>query len=57
MDTLKLWKKLKNIPKAREPMKEAMRMIDSGELDREEVAWAVSSMAMMPIIILRTLEQ
>jgi hypothetical protein len=32
-------------------------MIDSGELDREEVEWAVSSMAMMPIIILRTMEQ
>ena len=57
MDVLKLWEKLKNIPKADEPMKEAMRMIDSGELDREEVAWAVASMAMMPIIILRTMEQ
>lgn len=57
MDVLKLWEKLKAIPKAPDPMMEAMRMIDSGELDKEEVAWAVSSMAMMPITILRTMEQ
>jgi hypothetical protein len=53
MDVLKLWEKLKKIPKAQDPNAEAMRMIDSGELDREEVAWVVASMAMMPIIILK----
>lgn len=56
MDVLKLWEKLKVIPKAPDPMAEASRMVRSGELTHEEVAWAVSSMAMMPIIILKTME-
>ena len=57
MNVPNLWEKLKKIPKAEDPTMEAMRMIDSGELEKEEIAWAVASMAMMPIIILRTMEQ
>lgn len=56
MDTLKLWEKFKNIPKAPDPLKKAREMVTSGELTEDEVAWAVMSIAMMPIIILKTLE-
>lgn len=53
MDVLKLWEKLKKIPKAQDPNAEAMKMVESGELSKDEVAWVVASMAMMPIIILK----
>lgn len=56
MDALKLWEKLKKIPKAQEPTKEAAKMIESGELTPEETATAVAIMAMMPILMLKTLE-
>jgi hypothetical protein len=56
LDALKLWEKLKKIPKAQEPTKEAARMIESGELTPEETATAVAIMAMMPILMLKTLE-
>lgn len=56
MDTLKLWEKLKRIPKAERPTDTAREMIASGELTPEEVAWAVATTAMMPVLILKTLE-
>lgn len=56
MDTLKLWEKLKRIPKAERQTETAREMIASGELTPEEVAWAVATTAMMPVLILKTLE-
>lgn len=56
MDTLRLWEKLKSIPKAENPTEKAREMVVSGELTTDEVAWAVTATAMMPIIILKPLE-
>ena len=56
VDILALWEKLKRIPKSENPTDEARKMISSGELSQDEVAWAVATTAMMPILILKTLE-
>lgn len=56
MDTLRLWEKLKRIPKSEHPTETARKMVASGELTEDEIAWAVATTAMMPIILLKTLE-
>lgn len=56
MDTLRLWEKLKRIPKSEHPTETAREMVTSGELTQDEIAWAVATTAMMPIILLKTLE-
>lgn len=56
LEVLKLWKKLNVIVKSGKPLEEAMRMIDRNEISREELAWALSTLAVLPIAMLKTLD-
>lgn len=55
MDILQFWKKLNVIVKTRTPMDSARKMVESGEITKEEVSWALAALATLPITMLETL--
>lgn len=55
MDILQFWKKLNAIVKTRTPMDSARKMVESGEITKEEVSWALAALATLPITMLETL--
>ena len=57
MDILQFWKKLNAIVKTRTPMDAARKMVESGEITKEEVSWALAALATLPITMLETLSE
>lgn len=57
METFKFWKKLNCIIKSKEPMKSAQVMVKSGNMTSEELAWALVTLATLPIAMLDLLEK
>lgn len=57
LEIIKFWKKLNGIVKSGKPMDEALRMLDRDEITREEMAWALSTLAVLPIAMLETLNR
>lgn len=57
MDILQFWKKLNAIVKTRTPMDSARKMVESGEITKEEVSWALAALATLPITMLETLSE
>ena len=48
---------MNGIVKSGKPMDEALRMLDRDEITREEMAWALSTLAVLPIAMLETLNR
>lgn len=57
MDTLKLWKKLNALVKTRTPVKTARKMVESGEITKEEISWALAALATLPITMFETMQE
>lgn len=57
MNTLKLWKKLNTLVKTRTPMKTARKMVESGEITQEEIAWALAALATLPISMFEVMQE
>lgn len=57
MKSFKFWKKLNCIIKSKEPMKSAREMVESGNMSSEELAWALVTLATLPIAMLDLLEK
>lgn len=57
MDTYNLWKKLNAIVKTGTPLAAAHRMVDSGEITRDEIAWVVTTLALLPIRMMEVLDK
>ena len=55
MDILQFWKKLNAVVMTRTPMDAARKMVESGEITKEEVSWALAALATLPITMLETL--
>ena len=56
MNTLKFWKKLNAIVKTGSPLEAARKMIDTEEITKDEIAWAIAALATLPLAMLETLE-
>lgn len=57
MNTLKLWKKLNTIVKTGTPTKTARKMVESGEIDHEEIAWALAALATLPLSMFEVMQE
>ncbi len=57
LEIIKFWKKLNSIVKSGKPMDEALRMLDRDEITKEEMAWALSTLAVLPIAMLDNLKR
>lgn len=57
LEIIKFWKKLNCIVKSGKPMDEALRMLDRDEITKEEMAWALSTLAVLPIAMLDNLKR
>lgn len=57
MNTLKFWKKLNSIVKSGTPMDAAKSMVESGEITKDEITWAITALATLPIVMLETMQQ
>ena len=57
METLAFWKKLNTLVKSGTPMEEARRMLDRGDITRDEIAWALSALASLPIAMMDVLSK
>ena len=55
MDILQFWKKLNAVVMTRTTMDAARKMVESGEITKEEVSWALAALATLPITMLETL--
>lgn len=45
------------IVKTGTPLEAAHRMVDSGEITRDEIAWAVTTLALLPIKMMEVLDK
>ncbi len=57
MNTLKFWKKLNSIVKSGTPTAAAKAMVESGEITKDEITWAITALATLPIVMLETMQQ
>lgn len=51
------WKKLNSIVKTGEPLEAARKMVESGEVTQEEIAWALAALATLPISMFEVMQE
>jgi len=56
MDAFKFWKKLNAVVKTRTPMDSARKMVDNGEITKDEISWALTALATLPMAMIDTLK-
>lgn len=57
METFAFWKKLNAMVKSGSPLEEAGRMIDRGDVTRDEIAWALYTLATLPLAMMDVLNR
>jgi hypothetical protein len=57
MNPLPVWTKLNYIASSKNPLDTAKKMLATAELTEDEAAWAVATLAMLPVALINSLQE